>query len=158
MIYVGIDPGLGGAVAVIGPGHYVRLYDVPILMLTKKREYDLASMVSIFSAFSLEVSLGQVHVALELVHAMPGQGVTSMFTFGRGTGLWEGILAGLGLPYTKITPQRWKKAMLDGMPKEKDASVVRAKQLFPGADLRLKKHHGRADALLIAEYLRRTLK
>ena len=27
-----------------------------------------------------------------------------------------------------------------------------AMQLYPGADLRLKKHHGRAEALLLAAY------
>ena len=38
----------------------------------------------------------------------------------------------------------------------KDESRARALELFPAAVdyLRLKKHHGRADALLIADYLR----
>jgi hypothetical protein len=47
--------------------------------------------------------------------------------------------------------------MLYGLPKGKDTGRLRAQQLFPTADLKFKKHHGRSDALLIAEYLRRSL-
>ena len=36
--------------------------------------------------------------------------------------------------------------------KDKEASRLRAMQLYPGADLRLKKHHGRAESLLLACY------
>ena len=63
----------------------------------------------------------------------------------------------LTIPYTLVTPQRWKKELMDGMPKDKDSSRVVAIRLFPtfATELKLKKHHGRADALLIAEYLRR---
>jgi len=94
--------------------------------------------------------------ALEKVHAMPGQGVTSMFSFGEGYGVWQGILAGLQIPFDLVAPQTWKKHTMRDCSKEKGASMVKALQLYPQADIRLKKHHGRADALLIAEYLRRT--
>lgn len=50
-----------------------------------------------------------------------------------------------------------KKEMLAGRGKEKDASRLRALELFPHLqeELKLKKHHNRADALLIAEWGRR---
>ena len=88
---------------------------------------------------------------------MPEQGVTSTFSMGHGLGLWEGILSALGVPYQMVTPQAWKKAMMAGQEKEKDASRQVAMRLFPSTipKLSLKKHHGRSDALLIAEYLRR---
>jgi crossover junction endodeoxyribonuclease RuvC len=81
-----------------------------------------------------------------------------MFTMGRGLGTWEGVLAGLGIPYELVTPQRWKKALMDGMGKDKDASRLQAIRLFPAiaGQLARKKDDGRADALLIAEYGRRT--
>ncbi len=78
-----------------------------------------------------------------------------------GYGLWIGICAGLGLRYELVTPQRWQKEMLAGMQGGKDASCIRAQELFPEADLKKgprskKLHDGRSDALLIAEYGRRT--
>lgn len=158
MIFVGIDPGLDGAVALIevdGIGaNVIGAVDVPTLDVGKKRDYNIAGMVAIFTELTGET----LYAALESVHSMPKQGVASSFNFGRGLGIWEGLLAGLSIPYTKVAPQRWKKVMMDGMPKEKDASRLRAIQLFPAvaSDLGLKKHHGRADALLMAEWLRRT--
>ena len=67
-----------------------------------------------------------------------------------GAGLWEHT--------TLVTPQVWKKAMLKDMPKEKESSVVRCRELFPYTcdHLTLKSHHNRADAMLIAEHLRLT--
>ena len=99
-------------------------------------------------------------IGIEKIHSMPGQGVASMFSMGEGFGIWQGILQAFFMPTTFITPQAWKKALMAGMPKEKDASRIRAIQLFPSVaeELKLKKHHGRADALLIAEFLRRQQK
>ena len=73
-----------------------------------------------------------------------------MFTCGLGMGVWLGILAALALPHSRVRPQVWKKAL--GLSKDKEAARLRAMQLFPGAELRLKKHHGRAEALLLARY------
>jgi hypothetical protein len=100
--------------------------------------------------------LQRVIVFIEKVHSMPKQGVASSFNFGMGFGLWQGVVVGLNLPMEMVTPQRWQKEMLAGMQGGKEASIIRAQELFPDAELHLKKHHGRADALLIAEYGRRT--
>ena len=153
MHIIGIDPGLTGAVAILPEGLF---FDTPTASVKKgssKKVYLVAEMVTILAI----VDRDNAHVYIEDVHAMPGQGVSSTFSFGRGYGLWEGIVAALGIPYTLVSPVRWKRAMMDGMGKEKGASRVRAGQLFPQfADLLgLVKHHGRADALLIAEYGRR---
>jgi len=157
-LFIGIDPGLDGAIAVLDEkGMCVGLYDTPSLLVKggrkAKREYEIVMMRN----YLLQNAgpHGTTMAGLEKVHSMPEQGVASSFSFGRGLGLWEGLLAGLHIPYTMITPQRWKKAMMDGMGKEKDASRLRAQQLFPSADLSLKKHHGRADALLIAYFVAR---
>jgi crossover junction endodeoxyribonuclease RuvC len=91
-----------------------------------------------------------LHVVIEESQPMPGQGVRSMFTCGFGYGLWCGILAALQVPYTPIRPAVWKKHF--GLSKDKEASRLRAQQLFPAADLRRKKDHGRAEALLLAHW------
>lgn len=151
MIYIGIDPGLSGAVAAI-TDEGCDVVDTPTLML-KKRDYDVVGMRQALAGFLVYKDTIAV---IESASAMPKQGVVSMFNFGRGLGLWEGLLCALSIPYTKVRPARWKKVMLSDMPKEKDASRLRAMQLFPNVNLSLKKHHGRADALLLAAYLQDT--
>ncbi len=92
-------------------------------------------------------------VYIERVSAMPGQGVTSMFGFGRSMGVVEGIAAAMGLRVIYPTPQAWKRrAGLTGKPK--DASRTVASLMFPEIASRLsrKKDVGVADALLIAAY------
>ena len=150
-MHIGIDPGLTGAVAVLSAeGSLEALADIPVLTLKvqrgTKQVYDVPGMVAL-----LEPYRGlQVHVSIEESQAMPGQGTRSMLTIGFGYGLWIGILASLELPYTPVRPAIWKRSM--GLGKDKEASRLRAQQLYPGADLRLKKHHGRAEALLLASY------
>ena len=147
----GIDPGQTGAIAFIYPNGKVEIHDTPIEKVKKgkriKTEYLPGNMSDLLKG--LEIN----HVYIESVHAMPGQGVTSMFNFGKGFGIWIGILAALKIPYTLIPPQAWKKHLMQGM-KDKDAARIRAQQLYPSVtkELSRKKDVGRADALLIAEY------
>jgi crossover junction endodeoxyribonuclease RuvC len=163
MIYLGIDPGLDGAVAAISgnPGDlppWIVALDTPTAKDGTKRRYlvaDMRQMLVKLLGGTNGAALCDAYAAIERVHSMPKQGVASSFTFGEGFGLWQGVLTGLGIPFDLVTPQRWKKTLLDGASKEKDASRIRAQQLFPTVDLKLKKHHGRADALLIAEWRRR---
>jgi crossover junction endodeoxyribonuclease RuvC len=90
-------------------------------------------------------------VYVEQVHAMPGQGVTSMFNFGHSCGTVMGVLGAMGLPCSLVTPQSWKKAAgLIGT--DKDAARARAIQLWPKWRELDKKGKGQAlaDAALIA--------
>jgi crossover junction endodeoxyribonuclease RuvC len=63
------------------------------------------------------------------------------------------LLFGLCIPVQMVAPTKWKKAMMYGMGKEKDASRLAALRLYPKAELHLCKHHGRADAILMARWL-----
>jgi len=162
-LYIGIDPGLGGSVAVIdNRDNSIRFYDTPTLELKKgkkiKHEYEVPSMVNIVNDLTMLAFKSEIIVGLEKIHSMPGQGVVSMFSMGYGYGLWLGILSSLKIAMVLVPPQRWKKIMMMGMDKEKDASRLKAMQMFPqiSDQLNLKKHHNRADALLIAEFVRRT--
>jgi hypothetical protein len=65
-------------------------------------------------------------------------------------GVWLGILGALGLAHTRIRPSVWKRHL--GLTSDKEQARLRAMQLFPGADLRHKRDHGRAEALLLAWY------
>jgi len=155
-MFVGIDPGLSGALAVLtADGGLVALADTPILTLCVARgirhDYDVPGMCALLQLYAGQ----QAHVVIEASQAMPGQGVRSMFTCGLGMGVWLGLLAALQVPYTRVRPVVWKKAFSLG--KDKEQARLRAQQLFPGADLRHKKDHGRAEALLLAWYACRQL-
>jgi hypothetical protein len=150
-MHIGIDPGLSGALCVLAPdGALVALYDTPVLTLTlargTKQTYDVPGMCALLQPYA---GAG-LHVLIEESQAMPGQGVRSMWTTGYGYGLWLGILAALQIPYTPVRPVVWKKAV--GLGKDKEQARLRAQQLYPQADLRRKKDHGRAEALLLAWY------
>ena len=97
---------------------------------------------------------------MELVGAMPGQGVTSMFNFGKSFGYIEGVLQALQIPYQLISPRAWKKEFR--LNSDKENSIEVGKKLFPQVNLlatpRCKKEHdGIAEALLMAEFTRRNL-
>jgi crossover junction endodeoxyribonuclease RuvC len=148
---IGIDPGISGAIAVFEDGVLHRLIDMPTLELdsgkTKKRHISAAGLATILNVFTSDADC---HVVTERVTARPGQGVTSMFNFGRSTGIIEGVVAALLIPNTYVTPQTWTKAV--GRAAGKDASRMRAMELFPSkAELfKRAKDDGRADAALIA--------
>jgi len=159
MIYIGIDPGLNGAVGVIDKQGTPYVFDTPTMVVSgvkDKRVYHTTAMALLLKPFSTE----NVLVVLESVHSMPKQGVASSFSFGQGLGMWQGIIAALGLPLEMPSPQRWKKEMLADQGKDKDASRFKAIHLFPSlaSQLSRKKDDGRAEALLLAEYGRRLRK
>lgn len=149
---VGIDPGCTGAIVVLSDdGRYLDHLLMPTLKVGSKTRVNGAAV----SAFlrPLLRDRHETHVYLEQVGAMPKQGGASMFTFGHAAGLVEGVITGIGLPMTLVTPQAWKKAAkLIG--EDKDAARSRAIQLYPDLrDLDAKgKGQAIADAILIARY------
>lgn len=144
--YLGIDPGKTGAVALITNEGAHEILDYPgdpSLIVDRFREWILNHEITM--------------AALEKVGARPGQGVVSMFTFGRNLGAWEGIIAAFEIPFMMPTPRQWQKGIVDRKAgrDSKERSLNTARRLFPDADLSLKKHHGRADALLLAFWAKR---
>ena len=103
---------------------------------------------------------GSIVCAVEKVGAMPGQGVTSMFSFGKSAGYIEGVLTTLTIPYQLVPPQKWKKVF--SLSNDKSQSIETCKKLFPNVDLRASERcrtdsDGKAESLLLAEYARRCL-
>jgi crossover junction endodeoxyribonuclease RuvC len=146
---IALDPGLTGAIAILYRGE-VGARPLPLAGKT----LDLAELATIITQAKPRLAV------IEKVHAMPGQGVTSMFTFGTGYGAIQGILAALRIPYELVTPQAWKKVVLAGTDKSKDAAIAYCRRAFPEVALVLprcrKPHEGMADALCLLEYARRT--
>ena len=147
---IGVDPGLTGAFALLDDeGGIEEVIDMPITAKTSGKGNQLnaalaADIMVQLTCFPIDA------VVIERVGPMPGQGVTSMFGFGRSLGVVEGVAASCNLPVKWVTPQKWKKHFgLIG--KDKDASRTLVIERFPtDSDLfKRKKDIGRADAVLI---------
>lgn len=154
MIVVGIDPGLSGALVAIREDlALLRAEDTPTLAAGNRREYDIPRMADLIRS----VSLGEpTRAVLEAAQAMPKQGVSSTFSFGRGYGIWLGVLGALEIPYSTVRPGEWTK-ILKGLPgKGKERSVLFASRTFPALELIpegcKRPKDGRADAACMAYY------
>jgi crossover junction endodeoxyribonuclease RuvC len=153
MFYLGVDPGIYGAIAILENEDIVQIFDMPtsehIVGKAKKKRVNPQEIVLELALFKNQHIKG----IIELVNAMPGQGVTSMFSFGRSLGVIEGVLAGAMIPYTHVTPSVWKKAM--GVNAGKDGSRELAMRTWPSKSelFSRKKDDGRAEAALLALYL-----
>lgn len=153
MIYIGIDPGLDGAIAIYNPddGHKLTMHDMPTLAITrgksKKREVDAHAARTIFTYAG-----GHRRVIIEQSGPMSRDGAMQAWKTGSGWGIVYGVAVGAGLPVQIVTVQRWKKAM--GATADKDLSRKLAMSAFPDYANHFirKKDDGRAEAALIALY------
>lgn len=144
MIYIGIDVGKKGGVALIfEDGVFVYPWDderfIQTMDIVANMDTDCVACV-------------------EQVHAMPKQGVSSTFAFGKAAGFIEGVLTANRIPFQLVPPKKWKKEYSLG--NDKKNSVIACKRLFPDVDLKRtekcrKDDDGMAEALLMAEYARR---
>ena len=137
MNILGIDPGQKGGLAVVDGA----IGGMPFAIKMPETRKDICEMIqgwktSILCAY------------IEDVHAMPKQGVSSTFKFGRNLGTLEGILAALDIPMEHVTPQKWQQALGCLSKGNKNVTKAKAQELYPS----LKITHNVADALLIATY------
>lgn len=156
--YIGIDPGSSGAIVSISEGGEVRT-----LRFGKSTQKDIWDF---FNSVSFDY---ECFATLELVGAMPGQGVSSMFTFGKNVGFIIGLLTASAIPYQEKVPRSWQKELgitprfkpkkgesgtEETKPQFKKRLKEKAEKLFPKESVLT----DTADALLLAEYTRRTYK
>lgn len=166
---IGVDPGLQGGIAMMGLGcELMFVADMPVIADTAVRQkINVIALRRVIENWTSHTAPEFIDVFVENVHAMPRQGISSAFVFGRGYGRTESVFELLGFRVTYVQPERWKKhygllrprqtkakAMAPSLSvtEMKAQSVAKAKSLFPGAQLSLAKHHGRAEAMLIAKY------
>jgi len=141
--WIGIDPGKSGGLVKISRNQIC-------LTAMPKTEKD------IFEWFT--GTLDNPVAIIEKVHAMPGQGVTSMFTFGMGYGGLRMALIACQIPFEEITPRTWQKAFgiiprkkTETKTQFKNRLKAKAQQLFPKENITL----ATCDALLIALFCQR---
>lgn len=154
---VGIDPGKTGAMAITHADGSVQFFDVPRIKLRGKDKPAWTEWVNEWSE-ALRWAAPDM-VVIEDIAARPGQGVTSMFNFGRTLGFAHGIVASTcDCPIHFITPSVWK-AKLGLLKSDKGASRELCRTLYPwtAPDIARVKDDGRAEAVLLAYYGRRHL-
>jgi len=149
---VGIDPGQSGGVAYIDL-EGCRSWAEP--MPTLGKDIDAYAVSDWLRDWQPDT------VIVEKVHSMPKQGVVSMFRFGLGFGRILGVLEALAIPYRLVTPQEWKRVVLAGTAKDKDAAIAFARRAYPHIDLtpgrKRTPHDGIADAVCLADYGRQLI-
>jgi Holliday junction resolvasome RuvABC endonuclease subunit len=146
---MGIDPGISGAVAFYFPAtpSHVSADDVPVA----------GDQIAGGVLFDL-IKKWQPDIAIiEHVNAMPGQGVSSTFKFGRSFGTVIGVVQASNVQLHFVTPTKWKKHF--NLPSDKDRARELALRMFPNSTQHFtrKKDHGRAEAALIALYAAQTI-
>lgn len=162
-LLMGIDPGLGGAVAVVDLDRWVLvdLIDLPVFQkesAARKQGFmahlDVHKLSSLIDMYAPMVALA----CLEEPGAMPEQGLGSTFRFGHICGQIHGVLAGHYIPVAPVKPAVWKSAL--ALSSNKDESRLRASMDFPAAKglWTLKKHNDRAEAALLCTYAHKYLK
>jgi crossover junction endodeoxyribonuclease RuvC len=157
-LWVGIDPGLSGALAIIstsGETSSAVVFDCPVFSERAggKRDYDIVGMEALLAKAN---RASQITVALEWPSWAGLKGKLAAASIARSCSIWETLLTVEALAYNRVVPHVWKRKMgLIG--KGKDASRALAMRLWPDLrdQLQRKKDDGRAEALLLAEYLRR---
>ena len=147
MILMGIDPGNNGGICIIkNTENYlpeiIFSLRMPVVSIYGKKIIDTLKIHSMLSQFKIDIAI------IEKVHAMPRQGVTSSFQFGRSYGAIEGLCQILSSRIDYVAPVVWKKAL--GLDSSKQASLDLARMKFGESNLWQKKSNdGIAEAALL---------
>ena len=158
MKILGVDPGIRGGLAIVlvnsgnGGAQLLDAIDIPIVGTAAKERVDAIALRQWVLGHQPD------HCLIERAQAMPKQGASSGFKYGRAVGAIEAVVAGCEIPLSIVEPSAWKKfhALRGG---DKETSRQRALQLFPAAHTLLarKMDHGRVESALMAVYGARIL-
>jgi crossover junction endodeoxyribonuclease RuvC len=169
MIVLGIDPGLTGAIAIIG--HRAELLhpvaDMPVMQrgagnASVKHQVNAAALAELLHDWLAGFDMNEIRIFIEEAQSMPAvrrgrggaikivQGGASIFSVGLTAGIIEGVVAARRYPHELVRPNVWKKAMK--LTATKEQSRAFASRLYPEASLHRMKDHNRAEALLLAKY------
>jgi hypothetical protein len=146
MSVLAIDPGIENGIAVVDEDRRLLLAtEIPAIGEGANKRLNLVSFADLIAQFRVS------HAVIEAVSAMPKQGVSSSFRFGRAAGSFEGALSALKVPTTFVSPAKWKKDMGAKAKSEEDVRAL-VIQTWPDQAHRFarKRDHNRAEAALLA--------
>jgi crossover junction endodeoxyribonuclease RuvC len=158
MKILGIDPGISGALALVGEdGRLEGVMDMPVLAAEGAKGRRVVDGPALLRLLRKLVTQSPIRATLENVRSMPRDGHAGAFAFGRTFGKIETALEACGIPYVPVAPQVWKKKL--GVPsgsnsQKSDHVRAIASRLMPeGSALWTRKMDAdRAEAALIAYY------
>lgn len=149
--FVGIDPGLTGAVAMIVDGKFADAFPMPITQTrTGRNQVDVRELAARFE--DLAIRAEEIDCIVEQVASRPGQGATTTFSLGDSFGSARAIATIYCHRVQYVHPAVWKRHLK--LTKDKQYSLTRARESFPVARplLTRKKDEGVAEAILLASY------
>lgn len=187
MKIIGIDPGISGGIAILNEdGSYESLHDIPLITIKEEkrvkttkadREINPKAKTKKATTTRKELDIKAIHdlipdnskIIIEDVSAMPGQGVTSMFTFGKNYGILLSIIALKGAEVHTVRPAKWQKHFgltmskndKEGKTKGEITSIHKQNiadkvlSIYPEVQIRNERgtlKDGRSDSLMIARY------
>lgn len=156
MICVGVDPGLTGAIGILGhKGEFLAVKDIPVMARQGatayvKNQVNGAALEELLREALQDYDKNEIRIYLETPIAFPDQHISALAAAFLTAGIIEGVVTARHYHLELVAPATWKKAL--GLPKEKALARTRAIRLWPEAPLAMAKHHNRAESLLIAKY------
>ena len=170
-IFIGVDPGIRGALAAIAENPQINpvILDMPYLENQRitvrggqrkvgvRRVYDLHKLLEWLDPIhSTTKVIPLVTMCLEQSQPRPEDTPVTAFSIGCGYQIWPMWATVFNISYEQVRPSVWKRriGLKDA---EKETSIIEAKRLFPRSHhyFQIKGDDGRAEALLLAEYGRR---
>lgn len=158
MILIGIDPGLTGAIGMLGHrAEFLYVADMPTIQRNGpqahvKKQVNGAALEELLREWVNPYDLNEIHVFIEMPIAFPGLHIAAIAASFHTAGVIEGVVMARHYPHTLVRPTQWKKALK--LTKSKEHARGYAVRIFPEANAQLKRvmDHNRAEALLIAKY------
>ena len=147
MLVLGIDPGSSGGLVIVQKNinalpEIILAIRMPTIKIYGKKIIDTKQIATKLQEYPIDVTI------IEKVHAMPRQGVTSSFQFGRNFGGIETLSYLYSKRVDYVAPAVWKKSLGLGPSKKESLDLARLK--FGESNLwHIKSNDGIAEAALL---------
>jgi hypothetical protein len=166
MLIVGCDPGLSGAIAVLGPHGLIGVYDLPTMQIPNvgpkalvQRKIDGRALLDLLLK-TCPAGEARPTIVIEAVGTLGGanNAVQTQGSLLRSLGAIETVAECLKCKVVYVAPQTWKRTygLIDSNLKQterKAKALETARRCFPSCtDLARAKDHNRAEAVLLARY------
>src|SRR5262244_3367943 len=129
MRILGVDPGVSGGLAVVeitdgAAPVLVECVDIPVVGTNAKERVDVATIRNFIEQHK------PIRALIERAQAMPKQGASSGFKYGRAIGAIEAAVTLCSIPVEIVEPSAWKRFWkLPG--KDKESGQQKRLSLFP---------------------------